>query len=89
MLVAHRIGAVADQVPDLAAAVTELYAVFSRYPLREPMGYCPHCVAPEEAAELIMTPLREIPAGLMGRSAIANTMSIIVLGRIANSFSIG
>jgi hypothetical protein len=53
-------------MPDLAAAVTELYAVFSRYPLREPMSNCPHCIGPDEAAELTGTPLREIPATLIG-----------------------
>jgi hypothetical protein len=57
---------VPGQMSDLTAAVAMLYAVFGRYQLCEPISYCRHCVASDEAAELATTPLREIPAELMG-----------------------
>jgi hypothetical protein len=44
----------------LDEAVAGLYRVFARYPLREDVSYCDHCVAPEEVEELHRTALREV-----------------------------
>jgi hypothetical protein len=53
-----------DRTPD--AAVQRLYDVFAAQPRGGPLGFCPHCVLPDEAEALAATPLRELGADLLG-----------------------
>lgn len=48
-------------------SVAELYRVFARYPLREDVSYCDHCVDPAEVRALHQTALHEATADQLGR----------------------
>lgn len=54
--------------PDVQAAVDTAYRVFARYDVREGLVVCrcDACVAPQVERTLIVLPLREIPASLLG-----------------------
>jgi len=53
--------------PRLTAAVERAYAVFAAEQFRGPLicCTCPSCMTLEQAHELVSTPLRHIPSGLM------------------------
>jgi hypothetical protein len=53
--------------PDLTAAIDNLFAVFARHPLAQPIGYCTHCVSDDEALVLQSTQLRALTAGELER----------------------
>jgi len=42
------------------AAISELYVVFARYPLRREIDHCEHCVFPEDDALIRSKPLRQL-----------------------------
>jgi hypothetical protein len=52
---------------ELTDAVAELYRVFARYPLRDDVSFCDHCIAPEDVAALHAVPLPEAPVDKLGR----------------------
>jgi len=55
---------------ELTDAVAKLYRVFARYPLRDDVSYCDHCIAPEDVAALHAVPLHEAPVRMLGRLLI-------------------
>ena len=55
--------------PELAEAIEGLYDAFGRYPLRQIIEGCPHCVGDEDQADLHVTPLRELTDRDLGRFA--------------------
>jgi hypothetical protein len=54
-------------VPTLQQTVDELYRVFARYPLREGVTFCEHCIDPDEVAALHEIPLREATPDQLGQ----------------------
>ena len=48
-------------------AIENLYHAYASVPLDPDVGYCDHCVSPEQVAALHAYPLREIPAAALGR----------------------
>jgi len=58
---------------ELTDAVAKLYRVFARYPLRDDVSYCDHCIAPEDVAALHAVPLHEAPVRILGLLLITHS----------------
>jgi hypothetical protein len=54
-----------SQLPDLDAAVRQMYDAFAARPRSVPLDFCAHCVSPQDAEELARTPLRDLSADLL------------------------
>ncbi|MFI7541102.1 hypothetical protein [Actinoplanes sp. NPDC049599] len=48
-------------------AIEQVYRAYAPVPLNPDVEYCDHCVSPEQVAALHSYPLREVPAGTIGR----------------------
>ena len=58
---------------ELTDTVAELYRVFARYPVRDDVSFCDHCIAPEDVAALHAVPLHEAPVRMLGRLLMNNS----------------
>jgi hypothetical protein len=72
---------------ELTDAVAELYRVFARYPLRDDVSYCDHCIAPEVVAALHAVPLR--PAVLAAWATIGGAASVHHLAALVSDLTTG